>query len=74
MSSQTTYALEHFYYGQIFYQGKAQGDLRLLASSQGIKTAHVEEANQNANIPAMSSTPTGSWALVRGENVPFLLV
>jgi hypothetical protein len=72
--SQSTYPLEHFYYGQLFYQGKPQGDLRLLASSLGVKTAHVEEATQQANIPSMSGNATGSWALVRGESIPFLLV
>ena len=74
MLSQTTYALEHFYYGQLFYQGKPQGDLRLLASSLGVKTSHVEEAAQEASIPPMSGVPTGSWALVRGQSIPFLLV
>lgn len=74
MLSQSTYPLEHFYYGQLFYQGKPQGELRLLASSPGVKNAHVEEATQQANIPAMSGSPTGSWALVRGDLTPFLLV
>ncbi|MEP7291018.1 MAG: hypothetical protein ABI835_04510 [Chloroflexota bacterium] len=74
MLSQTTYALEHFYYGQLFYQGKPQGDLRLLASSLNVKTSHVEEATQEASIPPMSGVANGSWALVRGRSIPFVLV
>ncbi len=74
MLSQATYALEHFYYGQLFYQGKPQGELRLLASSPGVQTAHVSEAAQDAAIPPMPGAATGSWALVRGQSTPFLLV
>ncbi|MCC6802467.1 MAG: hypothetical protein IT319_06260 [Anaerolineae bacterium] len=74
MLSQATVALEHFYYGQLFYQGKAQGDLRLLASSPGVKTEHVTEAADDAAIPPMPGSPDGSWALVRGRSTPFMIV
>lgn len=72
--SQATYALEHFYYGQLFYQGKPQGELRLLASSPGVKPEHVAEAVADAGIPPMPGVPTGSWAVVRGKTTPFLIV
>ena len=74
MLSPTTYVLEHFYYGQLFYQGKPQGELQLLASSPGVTTAHVAEALQEASIPPMSGASATSWALVRGQSIPFLLV
>ncbi len=74
MLSQATYALEHFYYGQLFYQGKPQGDLRLLASSPGVKTEHVAEAAQDASIPPVPGNPTGSWALLRGQSASFMLI
>ena len=74
MLSQATYALEHFYYGQLFYQGKPQGELRLLASSPNVKTDHVEEAAKEAAIPPMPGAPNGSWSLVRGQSTPFLVV
>ena len=74
MLSQATYALEHFYYGQLFYQGKPQGELRLLASSPGVKPEHVTEAMQEARVPPMPGASTGSWALVRGQTIPFLMV
>ncbi len=67
------YALEHFYYGQLFYQGKPQGELRLLASSPGVRTEHVDEAMSEARLPPMNGAPTGSWALVRGKTIPFML-
>lgn len=72
--SQATYALEHFYYGQLFYQGKPQGDLRLLASSPGVKTEHVNEATQDGSTPPVPGNPTGSWALLRGQTISFMLI
>ncbi|MEO8397078.1 MAG: hypothetical protein ABI700_29055, partial [Chloroflexota bacterium] len=72
--SQATYALEHFYYGQLFYQGKPQGELRLLASSPSVKTDHVEEAAKEAGIPPMPGAPNGSWSLIRGQSTPFMVV
>ncbi len=74
MLSQATVALEHFYYGQLFYQGKPQGDLRLLASSPGVHNDHVVEAAEGAAIPPLHGNADASWALVRGEASPFLVV
>lgn len=68
-----TPALEHFYYGQLFYQGRPQGDLQLLASSPGVNPEQVDEALNASRIPSMPGVPTGSWALVRGKSLPFLL-
>ncbi|MBK8027558.1 MAG: hypothetical protein IPK19_40810 [Chloroflexi bacterium] len=65
--------LEHFYYGQLFYQGRPQGDLQLLASSPGVSAEQVEEALSASRIPPMPGVPNGSWALVRGKTLPFLL-
>lgn len=73
MLTQANYALEHFYYGQLFYQGKPQGELRLLASSPGVRQEHVSEAMQEARVPPMPNVSTGSWALVRGKSIPFLM-
>ncbi len=70
--STVTYALEHFYYGQSPEQPASE--LQVLAKSQGIETQHVEEAIENALIPA-ADTPTGSWALIRGKQaLPFVMV
>ncbi len=74
MLSPATYALEHFYYGQLFYQGKPQGELQLLASSPGVTPDHVAEALQEARIPPMPGVPSNTWALVRGRTIPFLMV
>ncbi len=74
MLSQATYALEHFYYGQLFYQGRPQGELRLLASSTGVKPEQVNEAMQEARVPPMPGVSMGSWALVRGQSIPFMMV
>ncbi|MCK6579699.1 MAG: hypothetical protein L6Q98_16520 [Anaerolineae bacterium] len=65
--------LEHFYYGQLFYQGRPQGELQLLASSPGVSSEQVEEALNASRIPPMPGVPNGSWALVRGKSLPFLL-
>ncbi|MDZ4771361.1 MAG: hypothetical protein SGJ24_19730 [Chloroflexota bacterium] len=72
-SQASGFTLEHFYYGQLFYQGKPQGELRLLASSAGVTPEQVDEALNASRIPPMPGVPTGSWALVRGKSLPFLL-
>jgi hypothetical protein len=72
-SGSSSYALEHFYYGQLFYQGRPQGELRLLASSPGVTPEQVEEALNASRIPPMPGVPTGSWALTRGKALPLLL-
>lgn len=69
-----SYALEHFYHGQVVSGGRLQGDLRLLAQSPGVHNDHVAEAVRLARIPAPGGSPQGSWALVRGESVPFFIV
>lgn len=68
-----SFPLEHFYYGQLFYQGRPQGELRLLASSPGVTPVQVEEALNASRIPPMPGVPNGSFALVRGKTLPFLL-
>ncbi|GEM_PF-334513 len=73
VTSSSGFALEHFYYGQLFYQGRPQGDLRLLASSPGVIPEQVEEALTASRIPPLPGVSTGSWALVRGRALPFLL-
>ncbi len=73
MLSSAGYALEHFYYGQLFYQGKPHGELRLLASSPGVKTEHAAEAINEARLPPMLNVHNGAWALLRGKTIPFML-
>lgn len=69
------YELEHFYYGQLVREGKPDGELRLLASSSGVKSEHVAEAVKHALLPPLLGVPRGAWALVRGkQQVPFVLV
>ncbi|MBI5668323.1 MAG: hypothetical protein HZC41_09975 [Chloroflexi bacterium] len=69
------YELEHFYYGQLVREGKPDGELRLLASSSGVKSEHVAEAVKQALLPPQLGAPRGAWALVRGkQHVPFVLV
>ena len=59
------FVLEHFYYGQFVRDGRPEGELRLLASSAGVQPEQVAEAVQQALIPPLVESPTGSWALVR---------
>jgi hypothetical protein len=73
MLASAGYALEHFYYGQLFYQGRPHGELRLLASSPGVKTEHANEAMTEARLPPMLNVLNGSWALLRGKTIPFML-
>lgn len=68
------YELEHFYYGQFVREGKPDGDLRLLATSPGLTQDWVQEALATATIPPQASSPVGSWALVRGKTIPFVMV
>jgi hypothetical protein len=70
--SASAFSFEHFYHGQLFQGGRLQGDYRLLASSSGIKSDHVAQALLEAPIPPLEGK--GAWALVRGVNIPFLLV
>lgn len=73
--SSVDYALEHFYYGQLARDGQPEGELRLLASSAGVKPEQVGEAVKQALLPPLAGSPVGAWALVRGrQNVPFVLV
>jgi len=73
MLSSAGYALEHFYYGQLFYSGKPHGELRLLASSPGVKPEHAAEAITEARLPPMNNILNGSWALLRGKTIPFMI-
>ena len=70
--SASAFTFEHFYHGQLLEGGRLQGDYRLLASSPGVKSDHVAEALLEARIPPLEGK--GAWALVRGVNIPFLLV
>ena len=74
MLSPASHALEHFYYGQLFYQGKPQGELQLLASSPGVTSEHVAEALQEARIPPMSGASLTAWGLLRTPTIPFVMV
>ena len=74
MLSPASHALEHFYYGQLFYQGKPQGELQLLASSPGVTPDHVAEALQEARIPPMPGASATAWGLLRTPTIPFLMV
>ncbi|MEZ4670175.1 MAG: hypothetical protein R3E39_19895 [Anaerolineae bacterium] len=68
-----TYALEHFYYGQL--ANRPDSEPQMLAASQGVVPEQVDEAIKYASIPPMTDSPIGSWALVRGrQNTPFVLV
>lgn len=68
------YALEHFYFGQVTREGRGEGELRLLAQSNGIDSGHVPEIVRTAMVPPIKGVPLGSWALVHGRAVPFILV
>lgn len=68
----STFSFEHFYYGQLLQGSALQGDSRLLAASSGIRPEQVAEAVQQATIPPQDGM--GTWALVRGRSIPFLLV
>ncbi|MFN8527820.1 MAG: hypothetical protein U0670_04335 [Anaerolineae bacterium] len=68
------YPVEHFYYGQVVYQGKPQGELRMLATSAGIKADHFSEIVSALRVPPLNGQPTLAWALARGKTIPHLLV
>ncbi|MDL1900032.1 hypothetical protein FBR02_04600 [Anaerolineae bacterium CFX9] len=68
------YALEHFYHGQVLSGGRLQGDLHLLAQSPGVRPEHVFESMRLARVPALPGAIYGTWSLVRGETVPFIMV
>jgi len=75
MLAVANYVLEHFYYGQFVRDGKPEGELRLLAQSAGVTPEQVAEAVQQALVPPLVESPTGSWALVRGKKtIPFIMV
>ncbi len=75
MLAVANYVLEHFYYGQFVRDGKPEGELRLLAQSSGVQAEQVAEAVQQALVPPLVESPTGSWALVRGKKtIPFIIV
>ena len=68
------FSLEHFYYGQLVHRGQPTGDLRLLAKSSEVSEAQIAEAVRYGLVPPMEGVPDGSWALLRGKNVPFVMV
>ncbi len=68
------HTLEHFYRGQVLKAGAPDGDMRLLASSAGIKTEQVAEAVQLAIIPPLSKQPRGALALARSSKHGFYFV
>lgn len=72
----TNFALEHFYYGQIVQQGKPTGEQRLLAASAGITPEMAALAVDRVTLPPLIRSSNGAWALVRGRDrsIPFLLV
>ncbi len=69
-----SYPLEHFYYGQFARDGKPEGDLRVLTTSPGIKVEDAVEIAKQALLPPLKAAPEGAWALVRGKDVPFIMV
>ena len=68
------YPLEHFYYGQLVRQGRAEGDLRPLAASAGVSATEMTEIVRAALLPPLQNTPLGAWGLVRGREQPFIFV
>ncbi len=75
MTASVDYVLEHFYYGQTVREGKPEGELRLLASSAGVKSEYVAEAVKQALLPPLPNSANGAWALVRGkQHLPFIMV
>lgn len=68
------YPLEHFYYGQLVHHGKATGDVRVLARSEGVTDELISAAVRNALIPSLPDSSDGSWAIVRGnKTAPYIL-
>lgn len=74
MVTSTKFLLEHFYYGQLVHHGKPAGDPRLLAKSGGITDEHVAVATKQAALPPLVGIPQGAWAVVRGKQIPFLMI
>ncbi len=66
------FALEHFYYGQFVRGGKPDGELRLLASSAGIRQDQIIDLVRPAVVPPIPGAPMASWAVARGKTVPFI--
>ncbi|MFN8372984.1 MAG: hypothetical protein U0694_08910 [Anaerolineae bacterium] len=69
----TTYALEHFYYGKLVRNGKPEGDARALAKSPRVTEDQISECIRTAPLPPLAGVQQGSWALVRGRAVPFIM-
>ncbi|MBZ0295964.1 MAG: hypothetical protein K8L99_25615 [Anaerolineae bacterium] len=69
-----THQLEHFYYGQFVRDGAPEGDLRVLATSAGLKSEQAADIAKGMLLPPQRGVPMGAWALVRGKKVPFVLV
>ena len=68
-----SYPLEHFYYGQFVRNGKPEGELRVLATSPGIKPESAADIAKQALLPPLKDAPEGAWAIVRGRDVPFIM-
>ena len=68
------YPLEHFYYGQIVRQGKAEGELRPLAATASVSSSDMTEIVRGALLPPLQSAPLGAWGLVRGRDQMFVFV
>lgn len=66
--------MEHFYYGQVLYEGKPQGELRLLAKSAGIKSDHFNEVISVLRLPPAAGDATLAVALMRGKTIPYIFV
>lgn len=76
MLSSTTHTLEHFYYGQIVREGRAEGDMRLLARSPGVTDEMITECVKQALLPPLVNSVGGAWGLIRSKTpvVPFIMV
>lgn len=74
-NGQTMVALEHFYYGQLVHHGKASGEKRVLARSQGVSEDLAQYALGLATVEVLADAPNVSGTIVRGgRDIPFLLV
>lgn len=73
-SSLSATMFQHFYYGQLIRQGRADGGLQLLAISDGIPSTTALSVARSAVLPPLAGTLWGSLGLIRAGEGGFALI
>ncbi len=73
-SSEAIFSLQHFYYGPVVRDTKADDKQRLLGASAGVSQEQIVAALKETRIPASRDPEFMSWAIVQGSKSPFIFV